>query len=164
MNHSAFIKAAVIAGGMFAPLLGVLGARAIASSHGPAKAHAASAAADPVEPVVPAYVPTVAPGSEPLNEEILRQSAPGEFSTPFYAPKAPLAVPSLAPSDPKRASKLVLTSIMAGREPFAIIDGKLLRVGAKVDEQWSIKGIDHGAGVVILESVDGDTKEIRLHR
>jgi hypothetical protein len=97
--------------------------------------------------------------------EIAQRSTPGEFGAIFYAPKAP--TPAL-PNEPKRPEskepKLVLSSIMAGREPFAIIDGKLLRTGARVGDRWTIKHINPEGGTVTLESLDGETQELRLRR
>lgn len=166
MTRTKLLDTLLVLGGMCSLALGVFAARAIAEGQGPAKAKAAPTKADPVDPVSPRYERTQAPSNDALVAEVAKRSTPGEFATVFYAPKAP-AQPAL-PTDSKRPepkeAKLVLSSIMAGREPFAIIDGKLLRTGARVGDRWTIKQINPEAGSVTLESLDGQMQELKLRR
>lgn len=166
MNKSKVLDMLLVLGGMSSLGLGVLAARAIAEGQGPSQAKAAPIKLEPVEAISPRYGHTPVVGNDVLAAEVARRSTPGEFATIFYAPKAP-TVPTLT-SDPKRPDvrepKLVLSSIMAGREPFAIIDGKLLRTGARVGDRWTVKQINPEAGSVILESLDGESQELKLRR
>lgn len=164
MTRTKVFDTLLVLGGMSSLGLGVLAARAIAEGQGPSLAKAAPTKVEPVDPVSPRYEHVPAPGNDALTGEVAKRSAPGEFATVFYAPKAP-AQPAL-PNDPKhpepKEGKLVLSSIMAGREPFAIIDGKLLRTGARVGDRWTIKQINPESGSVTLESLDGETQELKL--
>lgn len=163
MTRAKVLDALLVLGGTSGISLGVLVARAIAQGHGPSRANAAAAKLEPVEPVSPRFVRAAVPGSDVLHAEVERRSAGGEYTTVFYAPKAP--TPAAVPADPKARSnepKLVLSSIMAGREPFAIIDGKLLRVGARVGDRWTVKAISPESGTVALESLDGESQELKL--
>lgn len=166
MNKTKVLDMLLVLGGMSSLGLGVLAARAIAEGQGPSQAKAAPVKMEPVEAISPRYEHSAVIGNDVLMAEVARRSTPGEFPTIFYAPKAP-TVPTM-PSDSKRTEpkepKLVLSSIMAGREPFAIIDGKLLRTGARVGDRWTIKLINPEAGSVTLESLDGETQELKLRR
>ncbi|MCC6230103.1 MAG: hypothetical protein IT432_12875 [Phycisphaerales bacterium] len=165
MTRTKVLDTLLVLGGMSSLGLGVLAARAIADGQGPSRAKAAPTTIDLVEPVSPRYEHAPAPGTDVLMAEVAKRSIAGEFSTIFYAPKAPAPA---VPNDPKRPevkdAKLALSSIMAGREPMAIIDGKLLRTGARVGDRWTIKQINPEAGSVTLESLDGETQELRLRR
>jgi hypothetical protein len=163
MTRANVLDALLVLGGMGGISLGVLAARAIAQGQGPTRANAAAVKLEPVEPVSPRFVRAAVPGGDLLRAEVEKRSAAGEFSTVFYAPKAP--APAATPADPKarpNEPKLVLSSIMAGREPFAIIDGNLLRVGARVGDRWTVKTINPEAGTVTLESLDGESQELKL--
>lgn len=166
MIRTKVLDTLLVLGGMSSLGLGVLAARAIAEGQGPSLAKAAAVKMDPVDPISPRYDHAPLPGNDALSAEVAKRSEPGEFATVFYAPKAPTQ-PAL-PGDPKHAepkeAKLVLSSIMAGREPFAIIDGKLLRIGARVGDRWTIKQINPETGSVTLESLDGETQELKLRR
>lgn len=165
MTRTKVLDTLLVLGGMSSLGLGVLAARAIADGQGPAKARAATVKVEPVEPISPRFAQPAVPGNDLLVAEIAKRSTPGEFGVIFYAPKAPTAA---LPNEPKRPEakepKLVLSSIMAGREPFAIIDGKLLRIGARIGDRWTIKHINPEGGSVTLESLDGETQELRLRR
>ncbi|MBL8760313.1 MAG: hypothetical protein JNL50_03340 [Phycisphaerae bacterium] len=165
MKRAKALDALLVLAGMCSLGLGVLAARAIADGAGPAKAKAATTHAEPVEPISPRYAAAPSPGADLLDAEIKKRSTPGDFATPFYAPQAAAAPAAHEPKRPEpKAEKLTLTSIMAGREPFAIIDGKLLKIGARVGDRWTIKVINPEAGTVTLESLDGQVEELRLRR
>jgi hypothetical protein len=60
------------------------------------------------------------------------------------------------------APLLVVTSIMDGRRPIAIIDGQARRVGDKVGPGWVIKSITDGK--ITIVHLDGRTKDCTIER
>lgn len=106
-------------------------------------------------------------------EEIVLQSAPDIFPrvrqvehTEEMPIEEPIEVPIEVTEDPveqvQPAPELLVTSIMAGRNPVAIIDGRAHRTGDKVGPGWSITEITTGR--VTISHLDGRTKVIRMER
>lgn len=84
-----------------------------------------------------------------LDEAYALQAGPELHAKP--SPKAP------------EPGALRLTSVMTSAQgSVAVIDGRIRRVSDRVDDQWTVRSIDHAAGIVLLLGADGAEKTLRL--
>lgn len=157
------------------PAILVVGVRAMTLRDGPSSASAAV----PTSQTAPKPPPT-----EPLDTEPDEASkvqlveaakiarvpiARNPFVSDAFKSDDPVA-PSLF-LDPKTVQKgepqitapeLRLTSIVAGREPVAVIDGRILRVGEDAAPGWKITAINIKEQTVVIEHASGLREEYGL--
>jgi len=70
--------------------------------------------------------------------------------------------PEVVVDEPQAVPTLVVTSIMDGRHPIAIIDGQARRVGDRVGAGWIIKSIADGK--VTIVHLDGRIRDFTIER
>ena len=87
----------------------------------------------------------------------------------FYASPAVSATPSLPdlpvnPADLERVPDFLLTGVMDGRTPMAVINGRLLRVGEMVAPGWALNAIDPATLTVTLMGPDETAITLEANR
>ncbi len=154
------------------PLVAMVVFRVWIGSGGPASATAAPEAAPPIAELANYNHVTMTPEEEKLLariDDLAMEVAPDVFPERLdleaMIPKLPRAwepVPEIDDSEEESDLRLVVTSIMEGRQPIAIIDGQARRVGDKVGPGWIIKTIS--AGKVTIVHQDGRTRDCTIER
>ncbi len=96
----------------------------------------------------------------------LRRHAARSVSSPFYAPRivesepARVEAPVVEP-EPPAPPTFVLSGVMNGKPPIAVIDGQVHQVGDRLGEGWRIISIDARSLNVLLRHDDGREHQLR---
>lgn len=148
------------------PMFGV--AAGVLLAPGP---RAVVAAADAQRPELVAAVPgppklDLRQSAAVVYARALRDSA-GTIESPFFTLKdasdaAVLVQTPTAPADERPIPTFVLTSVVRGTTPMAVIDGRLRRVGDLAQDGWTVEQIDPDAGTVRLTHPSRGSINVRL--
>lgn len=75
-----------------------------------------------------------------------------------------------APTEAARAGApgtpvFIATSLLTGRSPVAVVNGKPRRIGEEVEPGWRLRSVDAARGVCVIEGANGRlaTASIRSH-
>lgn len=149
------------------PLLALIGVRLWLASSGPAKAGAAI----PPEPIAqPKFdaLPEATQDQRALLERAKALSAI-EPGSPFPRHEAALAgvpempsIPGAPEPEVEPAPQLALTSIMGGRVPVAMVNGRPRGLGDQVAPNWKI--VEIGQDKIEVEHADGRRVTVILQR
>lgn len=151
------------------PVLALLGTQMWVSRGGPASA-SAQPAVDPV--TIPEYQPMPEPSEREARaiariRELEHQSVPSPFPN-LAQTEVPEIIQKigLIAGDPaeqvQQVPELVVTSVMGGRVPVAMVNGRARSVGDRVAPGWTIRQIN--ASGIVIEHVDGRTAEFAIER
>lgn len=149
------------------PVLALIGVRLWMASSGPATAGAAT----PPEPIVPpkfVALPEMTESQRALIERARSLSAV-EPGSPFprkevamiQAPDMP-SMPGVPQAAVEPPPELTLTSIMGGRVPVAMVNGRPRSLGDHVAPDWRI--VEIGQDKIEVEHADGRRVSVNLQR
>lgn len=153
------------------PLLALAGVRVWIHSNGPATASAQA----PMTPIVlPSFAP-LPPPSDTQGLVLARIEALDGLTAPTPFPRAevpfePAQEPSVEP-DPEAGPEipetqpipdLVVTTVMGGRVPVAMVNGRPRSVGDHVAPGWTIREINQSG--IVVGHVDGRTATFTIQR
>ncbi len=154
------------------PLIALVIFRVWLGSGGPASATAAPEVAPPIAELTNYKYVVMSSEEEQLLariNDLAKDEAPDVFperlNLAAMVPTLPRGwepVPEVIETDQQPDLKLVVTSIMDGRQPIAIIDGQARRVGDKVGPGWIIKSIEDGK--VTIVHMDGRSIDCTIER
>jgi len=115
----------------------------------------------------PVLEPSLRLSSDPsvsqARSRLLREQPATSLASPFYRRPAIEETPVAAASPPPQAAPappaFVLSGVMNGRPPVAVIDDNVHRPGDDLGDGWSVESIDARNLIVTLRHADG-----RVHR
>ena len=110
-------------------------------------------------PEPPLHVAPDSGASLARSRDLCRRAAES-LASPFYQNTVSAPEPAVASTPAGPAPPIfVLSGVMLGRPPIAVIDGEIHRPGDDLGDGWSIESIDGRKLIVMLRHVDG-----RVHR
>lgn len=156
------------------PLLALVALRAWLGAAGPA-----SASASPTQPVAAPAQVSAFEALVPLETELAyleRVDSARSRKVPDIFPRqavieiepeqveTPVKVEPIPdpPVDTLQEPEVIVTSIMAGRTPVAIINGRAYRTGDAVAEEWCITSISDGLVTIVHRT--GAVRVLRINR
>lgn len=157
MNSSAVISRVSHVVVAVTPAICVLVARLVAPHAGPASAAAYAAPQERIAPVKPPSEPFLN-GKQAALAAALKARTP-RYASPFVVPVTEAAREGLL-QGPKakpvveRQIEFSITSIVAGVQTVAIINGKARRAGDVLDGGWTVAEIDASRRHAVLEHPD----------
>jgi len=145
VSHADMARRFTFLAAALAPAVAVLIARTAAPHAGPSSAAAKTTTPERIEPVQAMDGPMLT-GKQPALAAALR-SREYRYESPFVVPLSEAAREGLlrdtqGKAQAAKAPEFVVTTVVAGAQSVAIINGKVRRIGDELGDGWSVVEID----------------------